>query len=343
MAAMAPQIVLAPLRGITDAIFRTTYAEYFSGIDWAVAPFLSTTKGPRIKPGYLKELLPENNPQMPIMPQIMSKTADYFLLLANALQDLGYETVNWNLGCPYPMVAKKGRGSGLLPHPDIIDSFLERVSLFLPDRLSIKLRLGRHHREEISALLPIFNRYPLKEIIIHPRTGVQMYTGSPDLDAFERCLAMSEHPVVYNGDITCCHGFDTLQSRFKSIDTWMIGRGAVSDPFLPNQIKGYVPDLSERNTVFLQFHHRLFARYNQKLFGSSHLLNRMKGLWGYFAKAFNDGIKLRKKINKTQNPQHYSEVIARFFDDDPQWRACSPKRATVALGTASSDPLRHKA
>lgn len=333
---MAPQIVLAPLRGITDAIYRNTYAEYFSGIDWAVAPFLSTTKGPRIKSGYLKELLPENNPLMPIMPQIMSKTADNFLLLAHALQDLGYEAVNWNLGCPYPMVAKKGRGSGLLPHPDIIDSFLERVSLFFPDRLSIKLRLGRHHREEIAALLPIFNRYPLKEIIIHPRTGVQMYKGCPDLDAFERCLDLSDHPVIYNGDITCCYGFNLLQSRFKHIDTWMIGRGVVSDPFLPNQIKGYAPDLSERNAVFVQFHNQLFERYRQKLYGPSHLLNRMKGLWGYFAKSFRDGAKLRKKINKTQNHQHYKEVIKQFFDGDPLWLTCSPERTTCSLGKAPS-------
>lgn len=312
------QICLAPLRGVTDATFRTCYAAYFKGIDRAVSPFLSTTKGPRIKPSYLKEVLPENNTGMPITPQIMSKSADDFLLLAAALQDLGYATVNWNLGCPYPMVANKGRGSGLLPHPETIEAFLERVVALWPHGLSIKLRLGRHHPREIEALLPIFNRFALKEIIIHPRTGVQMYDGAPNLDAFDRCLAMSHHPVTYNGDINSIHDFNILRARFPAVKSWMLGRGVISDPFLPGLIKGRSRSAPADSATFQHFHDSLYRHYGQKLFGPSHLINRMKGLWGYFAKGFQGGDKLLKKIYKVQNPTHYEEIVADFFHQDPQ-------------------------
>jgi tRNA-dihydrouridine synthase B len=318
------QICLAPLRGVTDAVFRTTYAEHFTGIDWAVTPFLSTTKGPRIKPAYLKEVLPESNRGMPIVPQIISKSADNFLLLAAALVDLGHDTINWNLGCPYPMVAKKGRGSGLLPHPETIEAFLERVLAILPNRLSIKLRLGRWQCDEIDALLPIFNRLPIKQIIVHPRTGEQMYSGLPDLDAFGRCLELSRHPVIYNGDITALQDFNMLQARFAKVKTWMIGRGAISDPFLPGHIKGVACAPAERLATFRQFHDHLYVRYGQTLCGPSHLINRMKGLWGYFATGFKGGEKLRKRINKTQTPQHYCEVVASFFDGSPQWQGGVP-------------------
>ncbi len=317
---MGPQIVLAPLRGVTDAVFRTTFAEHFSGIDWAISPFLSTTKGPRIKPAHLKEVLPENNLRMPVVPQIMSKSAGNFLLLATALADLGYTGINWNLGCPYPMVARKGRGSGLLPHPDTIEAFLERVLAVIPNQLSVKLRLGRQDCSEIDALVPIFNRFPLKGLIIHPRTGEQMYTGHPDLGAFGRCLASSRHPVIYNGDITSAEDFNMLQKRFPGADGWMIGRGAIYDPFLPGCIKAETQPFAGRVRKFQAFHDQLYARYGRKLYGPSHLINRMKGLWGYFAKAFNEGPNLRKKINKTRNPQQYCEVVNRFFDQGPQWQ-----------------------
>ena len=317
---MTFQICLAPLKGITDALFRTTFAEFFSGVDRAVTPFLSTTSGLRVKPSLLKEVLPENNRRMPVVPQVMSKRAENFLPLAMALRDLGYDTINWNLGCPYPMVAKKGRGSGLLSNPEAIERFLDKVLGAMPHQLSIKMRLGRHREDEIFELLPILNRYPLKEVIIHPRTGVQMYEGVPQLDIFEQCLALCRHYVVYNGDIVDPLSFNRLQRRFPGINAWMIGRGAVSDPFLCSAIKGQVADPGEKSLLFRQFHDALYARYARKLYGPSHLLNRMKGLWSYFVKSIEEGRALQKKINKSRNVQHYEDVVDAFFDSDPKWK-----------------------
>jgi tRNA-dihydrouridine synthase B len=314
---MKPDICLAPLKGVTDAVFRTAYAEFFPGIDWAITPFLTTVKGARIKASHLKHVLPENNRVMPAVPQIISKTAVNFTFLARALFDLGYAAVNWNLGCPYPMVARKGRGSGMLPNPDAVTAFLDQALPAMTGKLSIKMRLGRHRADEAETLLPLLNRYPIDSITIHPRTGVQMYTGRPDLDAFERCLSLTRHRVIYNGDIISKSGFDTLRARFPQIKTWMIGRGVLVDPFLPSAIKEQALTTEDRLERFRGFHDALFARYRDCLFGPSHLLNRMKGLWSYFSNGFEGGHDLRKQIHKTEKVDRYCDVVNRFFDGHP--------------------------
>jgi tRNA-dihydrouridine synthase B len=310
---MIPKICLAPLKGITDAIYRTTYAEFFGGVDWSITPFLTTVQGTRVKPHHLRQVMPENNRLMPTVPQIISKTAANFVFLAQALSDLGYASVNWNLGCPYPMVAKKGRGSGMLPNPQRVVAFLDHVLTAIDIRLSIKMRLGRFHSDEIEDLLPRLNGYPIESITIHPRTGVQMYSSRPDLDAFERCLALTRHPVIYNGDIVRRADYEGLQARFPQINTWMIGRGVIMDPFLPSDIKWPHKNHGDRILIFQDFHDRLFDRYQAALSGPSHLLDRMKGLWRYFSEGFENGRELRKRIHKTTRIEHYLDVVQHYF------------------------------
>jgi len=313
---MISKLCLAPIRGITDAVFRNAFSKHFGGFDIAVAPFIATQKCRRVKPSGLKDVMPENNSGMPVVPQLLSKDPDAFVIFANALFDLGYETVNWNLGCPFPMVANKQRGSGMLPFPDKIEAFLEKTLSAIPNTLSVKTRLGRNDVNEIFHLMPIFNRYPLTEIIIHPRTGRQMYEGETDLETFEKCLPLSAHPVVYNGDITDIDTFRTLCGRFKTINRWMIGRGALYDPFLPGIIKKDT-DIQTPNTkhqTMKHFHDELFYEYSLLLAGPSHLLQRMKGFWKYFALSYEDNGKIRKKIFKTNKIRRYEELVARFFD-----------------------------
>jgi tRNA-dihydrouridine synthase B len=308
-------LYLAPLRGLTDAIFRNVYATFFSGIDLAVTPFMTTVEGFRIKPSHLKEVLPQHNSRMAIVPQVLSKSCGDFIALAHALFDLGHAGLNWNLGCPYPMVARKQRGSGMLPYPDAIDRFLDQALAVIPNRLSIKLRLGRFDRDEIYALLPIFNRYPIDALIIHPRTGVQMYDGVPDLDAFERCLGQTHLRVVYNGDITSLSGFECLKARFPGMNDWMIGRGVLSDPFLPGMLKGHAPS-DDRLSHFKRFHDALFEEYGAILKGR-HLVDKFKGFWTYFARSFPEGDKLRKQVHKAHSIERYREVVARLFEAGP--------------------------
>ncbi len=318
---MIPRLYMAPLRGFTDSIYRNTFDKFFGGFDVAVAPFISTMSAKKVKPFYMKDVLPENNSSIEVIPQLLSKTPDDFIVFANRLFDMGYEEINWNLGCPFPMVAKKKRGSGLLPHPDLIDSFLEKTILSIPNRISIKTRLGRESADEIVTLMPIFNRYPLKEIIIHPRTGLQMYTGETDLEAFEKCLSLADHPLVYNGDITDLNTFMALSERFKTIDAWMIGRGSLANPFLPAIIRNGVDIFPNKVEKIKKFHDVLFEQYDQIMSGPSHIVDRMKGFWGYFSKPFENGSTVLKKIHKTRKKDHYLDTVARFFDSDAAWIA----------------------
>lgn len=327
----AQPLILAPLRGVTDAIFRTSFAECFDGVAWAVAPFVTSVRGPRVKAKLLKDLLPARNPRMAVIPQILGKDAAEFVVMAKALFDLGYETVNWNLGCPYPMVAKKGRGSGMLPFPEKIERFLDTVLAAIPGRLSIKTRLGRFETDEIDDLIPLFNRYPLREVIIHPRTGIQMYSGKADLGRFEECFALCRHPVVYNGDIDSADTFDRLAERFGPLAGWMLGRGLVANPFLAEEIFGTAPgDRSER---FRHFHDLLVRRYAEVLYGPSHLVQRMKGLWQYFHRPFENGRQVLKRIHKTRSPEQFKAVTERFFDGEARWQADAPAGRLL-------DPLR---
>lgn len=316
---MTANVCLAPLKGVTDAIFRNIFEEFYGGVDWAVAPFVSTVSVTRIKPKYLKDLLPQNNSGMPIVPQILSKSAVDFMTMAAALFDMGYAHINWNLGCPYPMVAKKRRGSGMLPYPDRIESFLDRVVPAIPNQLSIKMRLGRHRKEEIIELLPILDRYPLKLLIIHPRTGEQMYEGEPDLEAFSQCLRLTRHAVVYNGDIATHSDFVRLSRQFPQVSAWMIGRGAIQDPYLPRLIKQRTLDDAQRMRRFERFHEALLSAYETRLSGPSHLLNRMKCLWAYFQGAFVDGRRVGKRIRKTRSMDQYRSMTKTFFGKTQQW------------------------
>ncbi|MGE5257017.1 MAG: tRNA dihydrouridine synthase [Hyphomicrobiales bacterium] len=314
------RLLLAPLKGFTDAVFRKTYAEHFDGFDAAMAPFVATVAADRLTDKHVRDLVPHRNAGMPVEPQLLGNTAEDFIFLARHLFDMGYPDVNWNLGCPFRPVTKKRRGSGLLPFPEQVNEFLDKTLRALPGRLSIKMRLGRTQPDEILRLLPVLNRYPLKEITIHPRTARQMYAGQPDLDMFQLCLEQSRHRVVYNGDITDLQGFRALAARFPNVDSWMIGRGALSNPFLPAIIKNGRNGVAGKVEKFKAFYDDLFARYQERLCGPGHLLDRMKGFWTYFTRAFTNGPEMERRIHHTFNLPRYLEIVERFFREDARWK-----------------------
>lgn len=316
-----PVLILAPIRGVTDWVFRNAFDEFFGGFHKAMAPFISTIRARRYKPSQLRDVMPENNHGAPLIPQIMGNDAKDFVALARTLADLGYTQVNWNIGCPFRRVAAKFRGCGLLPHPDRIDAFLDRTLADLPVSLSIKTRLGRFDADEIAALIPVFNRYPLAELILHPRTGQQMYTGEPNLEAYGVCLDASVHPVVYNGDICDAGRFGDLEQGFPETAAWMIGRGALADPWLPGRIGGGSKSRPGDMGALRRFHDRLVAEYARILSGPKHPVDRMKGLWRYLSRSFHQGRRILKEIQKTQTLDRYRKTVDRFFDQCPRWIA----------------------
>ena len=313
-------LYMAPLMGVTNYVYRSTYSKYFKGYDRAIAPFIASCGAERIKPKYFRDILPERNKlKYLLIPQIISKDAKDFIVMVNAMHDLGYGNINWNLGCPFPMVRKKMRGSGLLAHPDKIKLFLDQVMPNIPAKLSVKVRLGCEDSTELLVLMPIFDTYPLEEIIIHPRTGSQMYGGSVDLLVFERCLDVTKHKVVYNGDINSLENFNRLKERFSNVFRWMIGRGGIVDPFLPGKIKGSDPKPNGKKVKHLYaFHNALFLEYSKELSGPGHILDKMKEVWSYWHKAFLQGETLYKKICRTKKLDKYSRDVSLFFEGKPK-------------------------
>ena len=309
-----PFIYLAPIRGVTDVLFRNTFFRHFGGIDASVAPFINPQKNCLFDDRMLQDLLPEKN-DIPPIPQLLHTDPEDFLVLAHRLADLGYSHINWNLGCPAPMVARKKRGSGLLPYPEKIMFLLEKVMDKTEMKLSIKTRLGFERREELFHLLPRLNDFPLKEIIIHTRLGKQLYKGQTDPRSFGVCLELSRHHLVYNGDITSRDDFTGLAHRFPDTSSWMIGRGLLMNPFLAEEIKGLESgDREEKRNRLLAFHQELYSGYRDQLSGPGHLLGRMKQLWLYLITSFPEKKKPFKKLKKSSTVHAFEKSVRQIFD-----------------------------
>lgn len=233
-------LVLAPMQGLTGLPFRKAFCRTFGDVfDYAVSPFISLTHGNlTMADKKISDVLPENNRGlMPVVPQVLGSEIPEFVDLANRLYDVGYKEVNWNIGCPMPRVARKVRGSGILPFPERVEAVIEAVTSKSPMQLSVKMRLGYRSENEIFDLIPILNRYPLKNVIIHPRIGVELYDGELHLDCLRRVLPLLNHRVIYNGDIRTTEDVSMITKQFVDIEDFMIGRGVLGDPLLPLRLK----------------------------------------------------------------------------------------------------------
>ncbi|MBP5326515.1 MAG: tRNA-dihydrouridine synthase family protein [Bacteroidales bacterium] len=236
---------LAPMQGLTELLFRKVYSIcYPDAFDFAVSPFLSLTHG-NLKDAdkKIEDVMPGPNVGlMPVIPQILGHETDEFIDLANRLNDLGYNEVNWNMGCPMRRVAGKHRGSGILPYPDEVNDILSEVVPNIRCSLSVKIRLGYRNNDEIDKIIPILNSFPIKNVTIHPRIGKQVYSGVPDIEKFAEVLPKIKHPVSYNGDIFTVGDYVRIRTRFPQVKDVMIGRGALYNPLLPVMIRQRCPD-----------------------------------------------------------------------------------------------------
>ena len=311
---MQPTYYLAPLRGVTDYIFRTAFERNFGQFDFLLTPFITTVKGREVTPAHLRDISGPGNDRQRVVPQILGNDPDDILLLADHVRRLGYQTVNWNLGCPHQPVTKKRRGSGLLPHPELVASVLDKVLYRFDGAFSVKVRLGLNSGDDLENLIPVLNSYPLKEIIIHPRTGRQGYAGSVDLDRFASAATVCTGEVVYNGDISSLEGFEALQRRFPEVNRWMVGRGVAHNPLLLRSLRDGRKCRAEPEAM-RRFHDEVFEENRRMLFGPSHLLGKMKEFWWYFSANFNRGQKILRAIQRTVSVDRYLQLVDEAFQN----------------------------
>lgn len=307
---MRPFLSLAPLQSFTDHHFRNAFQSVLGDVDKFYAPYLKMSNDGTIKEGPKIDVLPRNNPYEIVIPQVMACNSEDFLLMANYLSDLGYKEVNWNLGCPYPMVAKRDLGSGILDKPEKILQIIETVLPKMDLKLGIKMRMGYEDTSDILTLLPQLNQFPLTEIIVHARYGKQLYNGSCDHDRFTECIPLTQHPLVYNGDINTVAEFRMLQSKFPTVDQWMIGRGAVANPFLFEMIQEdseeFPEDWQEPFTAFLE---ALLESHLNTSGNEGNTLLKMKHYWEYFATGIEDGKSYYKAFKKIKSIRDYQNFL----------------------------------
>jgi tRNA-dihydrouridine synthase len=303
-------LLSSPLQGFTDAIFRNAQQKFFGGIDTYYAPYIRYNRKMVIKGSYQRDLNPDANTNIILIPQVMTADADEFIYTIKYIQSLGYSELNWNLGCPYPMVTNSGMGSGLICNTEKIDHILHRAHNETDVTISMKMRLGYENSDEILRAIPILEKYPLKNIAIHARLGKQLYKGGVDLEGFQKCLDIAKHTLYYNGDITSVSAFNKMRAQFPSVEYFMIGRGLIADPFLPSMIKaGRAEYPADRWEIFREFHDTLYAQYDAMLSGPTPIKMKMLGFWEFFAQSTHNPQKVYKAIKKAGNPYKYKQAV----------------------------------
>lgn len=318
------QIYYAPLEGITGFLYRNLYHEYFgTGIDKYFTPFIVPTGGGFTKHKSMKDILPEYNVGMPIVPQLLSNNAEDFLVLAKKLRVLGYDEINLNLGCPYRTVVSKGRGSGFLGRKKELDAFLNQVFEGCQGKMdiSVKTRIGLQDLAEWDEILTLYNQYPIKELIIHPRLQKQFYSGKPHKEAFELALAKSKNPLCYNGDIFTKEDYLAFTKAYPQVDKVMIGRGFLVNPGLYQEItQGKVMTKEQLKA----FHDRIYKEYRVLMGEDKNTLFKMKELWNYMQYLFvtrkfdadeKNAVaeKYIKKIRKAMKAAEYEATVNGLF------------------------------
>ena len=342
----ALQLSLGPFQGITDAPFRNVFKRHFGGIDKFYTPFFTGIQKDHAKNLQVEEIDPTCNDVETLTPQILSTDAEEILRFAKQCKQLGYKEINLNMGCPFPRVANKKRGSGLLPYPNKVEAMLERVFEEIDIKFSVKCRLGYFSPDEIDAIIPIFNKFPLSELIIHPRIGKQLYKGEADVERFAALIPYINAPLVYNGDIFSVEGFERIQGiiepssigrlRVKPAMTpleetspgsviagndpqspelkgYMLGRGILANPFLAEEIHGGAWNAPERPE---RLHAYVLDLYEDRLHhagGSPKVLGRMKELWSYLMNSFEEPQTVWRKIKKINALKEYEEAVETIF------------------------------
>lgn len=302
------KLYFAPLEGLTDAIFRRMHAACFGGADRYYTPFLSPNQNHKFSGREKREVL--ENAGLPVVPQLLTNCAGHFLWAAGELAALGYGEVNLNLGCPSGTVTAKKKGAGQLADLDALDRFFDAVFASCPLPVSVKARVGVHDPAEFHALLELFCRYPLAELILHPRVRDEFYEGALHLECYGEALAKCPFPVCCNGEIKTVADADRLTARFPSAHALMIGRGALADPALFRALRGGQPAGAGELAAF---HDRLYGAYREAFSGERPVLCRMKEIWSYLRRGLPENGRAWKALRKASTLREYEAAVGQMF------------------------------
>lgn len=300
---------LAPMEGITTHIYRNAYHRYYMPMDKYFTPFLVPHRKKGFSTKELNEILPDHNKGMDLVPQILSNHAEGFLDTVKKLQRFGYKEINLNLGCPSKTVVSKYRGAGFLAKPEELEKFLDRIYSEAEAEISIKTRIGKNSAEEFERILEIYNKYPVKELIIHPRVQRDFYKNEPNLSVFAEAVRESMNPLCYNGDIFTVLDCQKIKEEFPQLPAVMLGRGIISNPGLLEEIRGKERDMEKLRA----FMNQIFEGYRELDFGDKNVLFKLKEIWCYLGNMFEGRENQLKKIKKAERIKDYTDAVDGLF------------------------------
>lgn len=300
----------APLEGLTDSIYRRLHHKYFPGLDRYYMPFLSPTVHRVLTNRESRELPFADTVDFTAVPQLLTKKAEDFLWAAEQCADRGYTEVNLNVGCPSGTVVSKGKGAGMLSDPDALDRFLDTVCTGTPIPVSVKTRLGVAGSEEFSQLLAIYNRYPLAQLIIHPRVRKDFYDAPIREESFHLACSESRNPLCYNGNLNSTEDISAFTAKYPQIPAVMLGRGLIGDP-------GMLCPGGTDVKALERFFNELLENYIEVFGGARNAMFRLKENWRYLLCRFEDNEKIGKRLRKTTDVAEYRTITAELFHNHP--------------------------
>ena len=309
------KIYMAPMEGVTGFIYRNTFARFFGGIDKYYTPFISPGEHKNFKSRELKDVLPENNEGLNVAVQMLTNNAELFIVTAHRMKDFGYKEVNLNLGCPSGTVVSKGKGSGFLSFPEKLDAFLDEIYNSLADTgldISVKTRLGRYEPDEFYELLDIYNKYPVSELIIHPRVQKDMYKNKPRMEFFDYAVRHSKNRLVYNGDICTVEDYEKIINTYPDVGAVMLGRGLISNPGLAGQI---IDGKQIDKDTLRAFYDALVDAYRAEIPDEKNVVFKIKENLFYLVNLFDDKDTCWKKIRKSDSLMELNSIARRAIDD----------------------------
>ena len=310
-------VYFAPMEGLTDRIYRRLHHKYFPGVDCYFTPFFSPTVHRSLTAREERELPPASDVGFPVVPQLLTKSAEDFLWMTDVCKDRGYTQVNLNLGCPSGTVVSKGKGSGMLADPESLERFLDAVFAKTPLPISVKTRVGLHDSEEFPKLMELLGRYPLAELIVHPRTRVDFYDKPLRMECFRLALEESRCPVCFNGNLCSVRQMEDFRKEYPGVNAVMLGRGLIGDP-------GMVSGGTDRKRLE-PFCNELLEEYLIAFGGSRNAMFRLKENWRYLLCRFDGSEKLGKRLRKTTDLSEYRAITAQIFalplkqELEPDW------------------------
>lgn len=289
------KIYFAPMEGITTYIYRNAHAEMFSGCDEYFAPFITPSEKERVSSKNFRDIVKENNIKTPKI-QVLCIDQKPFFEFEKRAKELGYDEVNLNFGCPSGTVVKKGRGAGALKDIRRLEKFLDEIFSASEMKISIKTRTGFYEHEEFRYILGIYNKYPLSELIIHPRVREEYYKDFPNMDSFDFAYQNSSSPLCYNGNIYTVEDYEKITEKYPRINSVMIGRGAIKNPALFREIAGGEKLKTEELVAFSNI---LEERYLEWLKSETYTIHKLKEIWIHQMKNYPEENKILKAIKKS--------------------------------------------